>query len=64
MKPTHGMDRYRVLVAAWMAARESAGGKLTQAEEVRRLGEVDRVWVMLSEEEQDALESNPVEGSG
>lgn len=56
MEETQGMARYRELVAKWMAVRESAGVPLTQAEEVRWAGEVDRIWVALTEDEQDTLE--------
>lgn len=57
MDVTPGMARYRALIDLWMAARERAGGKLTQAMEARWAGDVDRVWVRLSDDEQDALEA-------
>lgn len=56
MDVTPGMVRYRELVALWMAARERAGGKLTQAMEARWAGDVDRIWRTLTEDEQDALD--------
>jgi len=56
MVETPGMARYRALVAVWMAAREAAGASWTQADEARYAGDVDRVWVTLSEDEQDALD--------
>lgn len=57
MDETPGMVRYRKLTALWMSARERAGGKLTQEQEARWAGAIDRVWVRLSEDEQDALEA-------
>jgi hypothetical protein len=54
MDETLGMARYRALVAVWMAAREAAGASWTQADEARYAGDVDHVWVTLSEDEQEA----------
>lgn len=54
---TEGMLRYRKLTAVWMAARESAGGSLSQEDEAYHAARVDRVWRSLSEREQDALEA-------
>jgi hypothetical protein len=51
------MARYAALITLWMQAREEAGGKLTQAEEALWAGYCDRVWMTLSEDEQDAYEA-------
>lgn len=53
---TPGVARYRALIALWMAARDNAGGKLTQTEEARWAGDCDRVWVTLTDDEQDVLD--------
>lgn len=58
------MARYRALIDLWMDARAEAGGKLTQEEEAHWAGYCDRVWVGLSEDEQDALEAAPPAAGG
>lgn len=49
---------YRKLLLQLVAARLAAGGSLTMAEEILRTGEIDRVWVQMTEDEQDAFEQS------
>lgn len=55
-RTTPGMARYRARVEMWMNARETAGGKLTQAAEAEHASDVDAIWRALTEDEQDALD--------
>lgn len=54
---TPEVERYAALIRLWMQARAEAGGKLTQAEEALWADYCDRVWALLSEDEQAAYEA-------
>ena len=48
---------YRELIVELFLARQWAGGALSQVEEARFAGALDRCWNAISESEQDEIES-------
>lgn len=48
--------QYREMMRQWEIDRIAAGGSLSQEEEARRAGEIDRHWMQMSEDEQEEYE--------
>ena len=49
-------QRYRELMLEWDLARAEAGGTLPQKEDLRYAAAIDRCWVAMTEDEQDAYD--------
>lgn len=57
------MQSYRELMTSLFFARLEAGGTLSQEDEARFAGALDRCWNAMSEEEQDAIEKEIATGT-
>lgn len=57
------MRSYRELMTSLFFARFEAGGTLTQEDEARFAGALDRCWNAMAEQEQDAIEEEIATGA-
>lgn len=62
MTESPALARYRARLEVLLAAREAAGGELSEEEESRHVEELDALWAKLTDDERDDATSGSGKG--